>query len=247
MTLYRCQVRLKHQSGFPRDDVSNTFWMESAEGPNVFGKAEQAAEIVRDAYTVLHAPGTSALANFISPVIVATGHEVRVAPIDKATGVDERGEGQPPVHIEVFDFISRVSPTPGSPSEVAMCMSFRNNASSATPPAQRRGRVYIGPIEQASVQARAGSDIPEPIATLANAVRGAGIFLRDQTIDPSIDWVVYSRPFAGRALTERVNKPPLRAIAARAGQTWPVTQVWTDNAFDTQRRRGERATAKVIA
>lgn len=245
MTLYRCQAKLKHTSGLPRDDVSNTFFIQTAEAAGTYDLAEAAAEMVRDFYVAL-APGqTEALMNTIAPSIATNGHEVRVTPIVVATNVDERGPGQPPVWTEPFDFVGRAAQTEGTPSEVAVCLSFRNNLASATPPAQRRGRIYFGPIEQEHIVPRAASTIVEPSAQLLANLRSAGLGLINNS-NVLLNWVIYHRPREFRPETPRPGRPTLPELSALPGDTWTVLQVWTDNAFDTQRRRGERPTVKTI-
>ena len=60
--------------------------------------------------------------------------------------------------------------------------------------------------------------------------------------------VVYSRPYAGRGTNEefRADGTPLPPLPARAGAVYKVNQFSVDNALDTQRRRGERATVRTI-
>lgn len=137
------------------------------------------------------------------------------------------------------------------PSEVSCCLSFRNNSGSVpgggnfgSPLAQRRGRIYFGPCSVDMSQPD-GSIVPRPHATLIDRLNAAAFGMIDPTPDDN-EWVIYSRPFAGRPFTERPNKKPLPALPARQGQAYFVEQSWVDNAWDTQRRRGEKATARTF-
>lgn len=242
MPLYRAQVVLKHQSGIPANHFANTLWFEEVGAVSAV-VAERIAERVRDTYIVAEPSTTSRIVDFYSDAVATLGHEVRMAPIDEVTGVDTRGPGQPPLHVEVFDILSRVEPATNMPSEVAVCVSFRNASEASVPVAQRRGRAYIGPFIS-SVSTNEGDGITRPSATLLNTIRGRFAALRSDVVET---WVVYSRPFAGRGVIVRPNKPDLPALPARPGAAYVIDQVWTDDAFDTQRRRGEPAAARTFA
>lgn len=243
MPLYRCQVELLHQTGIPRHNVTNTFWMETPPGAATAAQAEAVAEVVRDFYVV----GPNPVMDVISPVIATVGpHKVKVAPIVKSTGDDERGPGLPPLWTENFDFVGRAATTAGTPSEVALCLSYKNVSGGTVPPARKRGRIFVGPLEAVHVGVRAGLAVPVPTAALINLLIAAGQRLRDNTAPVIASWVVYSRPYAGRDEIVRPGRPTLPAIPARAGATFPVTQVSVDDAFDTQRRRGEAPVSRTI-
>lgn len=242
--LYRLQVILAHSNALPRDAVTNTFWFEDADPLGSPGLAEEYAEHVRDFYVTARAGQTAALSSYLASSVATNGHSIKVAPIDKETGEDVRGPGQPPLHIETFDLVGRPAPALGMPSEVALCLSFRNTDSGSVPPARKRGRVYYGPIE-ASATVDRGAGIVTPENGLITNLLQAGVNLRDLA-PAAADWVIYSRPFAGRDEIVRPGRPTLPAIPARDGATYVVSQVLVDNAFDTQRRRGERSSARSI-
>jgi hypothetical protein len=110
----------------------------------------------------------------------------------------------------------------GLPTEVAMCLSMKT----ALPTRRGRGRVFVGPLHSSSIVI----DPPNihPNGGLMNSLRYAGRDLR-ASANPSAGmpvWSVYSR---------------------LSNQMHAVTDVWVDNEFDTQRRRGHRATLRVTA
>lgn len=107
-----------------------------------------------------------------------------------------------------------------APRETAMCLSFKSFYQSGIPPARRRGRVYLGPFSNLIIglNARPG-DAP------LGAIRDAGAaLLYASSAANNWQWNIYSR----------VDHA-----------SWPVTAGWVDDEFDTQRRRGLRATKKV--
>jgi hypothetical protein len=248
MALLRAVAVLKHRSGLPRDNVANNFHFTTAD--ETAATAEVVAEKVRDFYTIMAAGANKAIMEHIGYQIQETGHEVRVYPIDVTTNTDTRGISQPPLHIEVFDFVGRSSTAATGdnlPSEVAVCLSYKNTASGNIPPAQRRGRVFFGPLGKGSFETadEAVTDIPRPPAQFRTNLLQAGIALSNNVAGGQ--WVIYHRPRKERPETPRPGRTTLPFLAALPGAVHAITDLWVDNAFDTQRRRGERATSRVTA
>lgn len=255
MTILRAQVVHKHRSGLPRDNVVNTFHFSTAAYTEA--SAETLAERVRDMYTTVVGANATALQSWFADSIALVGHEVRVYPIDEDTGLDERGPGQPPVWIETFDHIGRNLVAGMSlPAEVALCLSYKNSTPSGVPPAQRRGRVYFGPfVEKGDVLAEdATLHIGRPSALLQTELLECGKWLKNHANDATNVWGVFSRPFEGRPeITAQARKDaggPFRALPAlpaRGGAFYDITDLWVDDAWDTVRRRGERAASRQSA
>lgn len=114
------------------------------------------------------------------------------------------------------------------PAEVSVVGSFNADISGVLeevgvtrPRSRRRGRIYIGPLQD-NILFEAGSGICRPSNTFTLDLRTAMNSLRLQALS---EWGVWSR--ADAAINE-------------------VVRVWTDDAFDTQRRRGEAATGKTF-
>lgn len=104
------------------------------------------------------------------------------------------------------------------PHEVALCVSFQADPVSGVPQARRRGRIYLGPL------AEAASSNARPSTSVLNVVEAAAQRLLDESTLSVWKWQVYSR----------------------TGQTHAtVTGGWIDNAWDTQRRRGNDPTARL--
>lgn len=246
MPLARLQAILKHNSGLPRDNVTNTFWADTGANALTEAYAESLAEAVRDFYVVDPGAAEVPLMNLLSGSIGNLGHEVKVAPIVEATGVDARGLEFPPLWTEVFDLLGRVVDPNPEPSEVACCLSYKNLGSGVTPPARKRGRIYFGPVGRGATFVDGA--INRPSASLQASLLGAANDLQAAFAALGSTWVVYSRPYEGRDEVPRPGNPrgPLPPIAARVGTTFAVTDFWVDNGWDTMRKRGERATARVL-
>jgi hypothetical protein len=113
---------------------------------------------------------------------------------------------------------SRITGSGALPSEVALCMSFQGAVVGGTNRARRRGRIYFGPLDVASSN---GDGVPTD--ALRNTLVGAGARL---TVDSQLTNAVWS-----------VYSPTDDALVH-------VDNGWVDNAFDTQRRRGEAPTVR---
>jgi hypothetical protein len=106
---------------------------------------------------------------------------------------------------------------PPLPAEVAICLSY-NAGAPITP--RRRGRIFLGPLGTNVLAAGAGTDARVSTTVQTNIANAAANLAALGTLYP---WVIYS-PTSG-AFDE-------------------VTQGYVDNAFDIQRRRGFKTTAR---
>lgn len=248
MGLYRAMVIHAHQSGLPRDRFVNTFHVE-APGPATAAEAEAVAEEVRDFYIQDVGATAENVSDQFGDAVAYGGHEVRMYPIDVATGANLLGDGEPPLWTEEFDHLGRGAGVPrtGYPSEVACCLSFKNTTDGGVPSRRRRGRIYLGPLKL-SVGEEAAFQIPKILLGVRELFVDAAVELKTRLDAAGFTWVIYSRPYAGRDLGDelRSDGSPLPAIAARAGSTHEVNSFFVDDAFDIQRRRGEAAVLRTI-
>lgn len=109
------------------------------------------------------------------------------------------------------------------PEEVAGCLSFEAEQVSGEPQARRRGRVYLGPL-----------------ATSATAQIGSHMYLAalfTQDVEDGLDAAIaiWSAGDIGHGIYSRAD-----AVLR------PAVSYWQDNALDTQRRRGVRATTRTV-
>lgn len=126
----------------------------------------------------------------------------------------------PPSPPEYTGNITIGAPMTGSaaPPELAVCLSFKAPQILGGVPARRRGRIYVGPLGFLS-----GPTVP---TTQQQTIRDAGnALLSDVTLAGKFLWVVYS-PTANAA--------------------YPIDSGWVDNAYDVQRRRGVKASARIV-
>lgn len=247
--LLRAQVVLTHKDGFPRDNVSMNYWFAVDGDLDVL--AAEVADRCISVFNEVVSPRTQALGYNISQSISTTGNRVRVYEYDEGTGERLSFEGAPPVADVTWEITPGVGRNAADPypAEVACCASFRSLSGAVfgggvltAPMARRRGRVFVGPLAPTGA-----SDVTvrtsRPSPALIDLIGSAHWNLMGQNT-ATAKWVVYSRPFAGRPLTPREGRAPLPALPARAGTAYIVDEVSVDNAWDTQRRRGERATVR---
>lgn len=256
--LLRAQLVLTHRDGLPRDNVSMNYWFAVTDATEAI--ATTVAQRVRDLLKVAIAPRPNPLARFLGNAIGDVAHAVKVYEYDEATGERLTYADAPPLHTEPFVLtgITRYA-TDTMPSEVALCTTFKNLTGATfaggnfnTPQAQRRGRTYFGPMQALQFTDEATTHINRPDATIVDYLGAAHFGLLGHNSDDA-KWVIYSRPFAGRAAISAEARHaaggpnrPLPALPARPGTAYLVEQISVDNSWDTQRRRGERATTRTI-
>lgn len=246
MPLARVAAIMKHVSGAARDVFVNTFHFDMPVLNAV--TAEEVAERVRDFYVIGSGGIDPPLGDFYGDQVAEAGHEVKVWSIDIATDRTTPIPGSPPLWVETFDHLGRMGDgnKPGLPSEVALRLSYRNTDGGPVPPRQKRGGIMFGPPQAVYNVEGAGADQrPRPADLLRNGLLMAGQRLRAAN-DATAEWVVYSRPFEGRPETPRPGRTTLPELPPRPGAIYEIQQVSVDDAWDTVRRRGERAVVRTV-
>jgi len=111
------------------------------------------------------------------------------------------------------------------PDEVALCLSYSAAGASGIPIARRRGRIYIGPFADNAMRTGEGvSAESAPALDLMNCMIHAAAGLKSVAEGAGYTWSVYSPTNGGAA---------------------EIINVHVDNAWDIQRRRGNRPSARV--
>lgn len=195
-------------SGLPEDRIVNVFHFQAAEA---YSSASFAArDQVRDFYT--GANTTFSVGAYLSCYL---SRAAKIVTYDLA-------EPPPRVPTELAFTLPDATSLNGLPEEVAVCLSMRG----AIPPAagpRRRGRVYIGPLNQSAYDTAATIRPARPIASFITDLTVAATRLQAAGIG-GVLWCI------------RSERPVENFV--------PVSGGWVDNAFDTQRRRGPDATER---
>lgn len=214
------RAEMEAYSGLLEDRVMNDFAFKLDGGVVNSTTIAAAFDAVDDFYRVATSTG-NAVGKFISRFVNRSAtHSLKMYAISAGP------LGSPIANI---DWLGPVTPaeTTGLPTEVAGVLSFHADTtnvleeSGATrPAARRRGRIFVGPLIPGAMDMTAPPFMLSE-STFLQTLRAAAVTLMDRT---DVTWCVWSRADA-----------VLR----------PVVGGWTDNAPDTQRRRGADATARV--
>lgn len=235
MAVIRAQVVHEHTSGIPRDNAVNTFHFN---GPTDETTLTAIYTALTNFFYVEYAAGGGAFRavdSFLSTFYNA--HRV------KLYDVTDEPSGPPLLDLRTTLVRAR-NGNFNLPSEVAVCLSFEGTPEAGLVQERRRGRIYIGALNT-SANGGGTNALARPAAIMTETLRNAAVALAAE-VDDVAEWVVYSRPFAGRGATDkrRADGTYYPALAARPGTTVNVDRVWVDDAFDTQRRRGDKPTGR---
>lgn len=113
----------------------------------------------------------------------------------------------------------------GIPRQIAACLSFRAPFVAGGIRARRRGRIYVGPLISPAVQVTGGRTQLE--ASFATAIADAGETFAEACIADGVSWRIHS-PTSPSSDDKFVE----------------VSNVWVDDALDTQRRRRSGPTTR---
>jgi hypothetical protein len=132
-----------------------------------------------------------------------------------------------PVITQIFNHGKRSS---GLPAEVALCLSFRGSLTSGGTPSRRRGRIFLGPLSsEISTAIQPNVDYRPSETFLTATINAANTMAR------------------GASGTYRlaIYSPTTTAQGGSMDTAWTDADFfWMDDAFDTIRSRGSKATRR---
>lgn len=207
MPVLLAQVAFAHDSGQPRDAAVNTFHFDATASVQATYDALDLA--LQSFYEDPSPPQSFSISDELS--LALTGlYRIKIYDLADAIPRPTRA---------VYDHVTTVG-TDGLPEEVAICLSYQADTLAGQPQAQRRGRIFIGPLRTAVMD------------NLGN-------------INPNMQ-EVWGRA-AQRLVTDSAATAAPWVVRHRAtGSVATITNGWVDNEFDTQRRRGQRATDREL-
>lgn len=233
MTTYRALCRLHNVGGTPADDLVNTFHFKDVAGDPIVDTETSIGEIERR-LGVYFAAIDGFFGDSISSNVDVTFYDLADPKPRAPIGFDN-------ITLDLGGALDSL------PHEVCIVGSYRAEVGSGVDPSHRRGRTYVGPISSAFLVQSSGQ---HRIATancqaLADALEN--LLIDDQG---GIVGVVYSETWhLGRGPTAGgPTRPPKPAIPPHTlfESSFPVVRTSVDNAFDTQRRRGQKASLRVL-
>lgn len=210
MTIYHAQVSLNRATALPEDVVTNTFHFGSTEAHD----DDNGALIAGMLWTFYNAAvsGGDTVCSYFSNLLTGAGR-LRIT-------TEEDPTPRVPWYDEAFGI------TPGGddplPEEVAACVSFQAFPISGAIQARRRGRVFLGPLnERARGIANGRTRVSAGLRlTAAKSARRLAV-----SATPGLYWGVFSPTTGGIILVE---------------------EGWVDDAFDTVRSRGGASTSRQL-
>lgn len=222
-------VVFNHRSGMVEDQIVNNFAFTTAATPPSGSNLDEISDALFDFYNDISGAQSNSLATYLAPC-VDRSDPPQIRHFDLAGHLDGTAHGSP-IRVDAMASLDATGLSTGFPAEVAICMSFRSTygadaefTPTTRPRARDRGRIYLGPLISSVGNTDATTGRVKPAQSLIDDITIAGARLRDAA--GGMIWSVWSRK--GSSLKS-------------------VTTVWVDDAWDTQRRRGERATTKTFA
>lgn len=205
------QVAFQHDSGLPSDVTVNNFSINTLANTVLFS-APTIDGLIENFYTDLNE--NHSLDYYLSGVLAG--------PV--VTKYYDRSDAEPrvPKYIGGFD-LSGFHPgtTAALPSQVACVLSFQGTQVSGSPQGRRRGRFFLGPLNEAALEL--DGSVPRPAPNFVEDVLSAAATFAAGITSEAMKWEVWS---------------------AADNQGITLVQAWVDNRFDTQRRRLERTTER---
>lgn len=215
MTVYRFQSTIQDISNLARDRYVNTFHVE-----HLLGDASDAGLLAVS--TVIGTFFTS-VQGYLGNQCNGTGHKVSAYNLSLAPG------SRVPLGTQSFT-LAGDSADP-LPAEVAMVMTFEGIRQAGVAPQSTRGRMYFGPLNVNTLNAAGGDHQSRPKASFVTELLGAA-HLMVENIRAVTDMRM--------VIASTVQDHGILATGSRKG--YPVNHVSADDAWDTQRSRGDRAT-----
>jgi hypothetical protein len=220
-------VTLNKKSGLPADAVQNSFAWTTGSVPASPAEMDEIGNRIDNFY---NAAGTAAvsISHYLSSSIDHNNNAHTVDFYDLTGHLNGTPHGSP-IRSQPFTLAGLPDNTM-MPDEVAICLSYHSafgtdpeELGATRPKARDRGRLYIGPLALNTVVGDAVNQEPRVVPACAQTIRDAGVALNTSSVLAT--WCLWSRKDAALK---------------------PVTNVFVDNAFDIQRRRGNKATTRIL-
>jgi hypothetical protein len=217
VAIIRAQVVLPYLSGKPEDVAVNTWHFNASDASQA--SMDNARTQLVTFYTTVppNGPSNSQLSAVGAHLTNALNRTANAAKIK----MYDLAAGLPrPVTEYSFTLPTSSSPTGKEiPAEVALCLSFYGLRNLP----RQRGRLYFGPFHDANMEDDTSFQRSRPTLALREALWSAAKRMAGAV--QTVNWAVYSRT---------------------SGIAHVVTAGWVDDAWDTQRRRGQDASGRLL-
>lgn len=204
-------AHLPYLTGLPEDEAVNTFVFDDQTGTGP--TTDDISNLVIAFYNGGATPAGGIIGESVTRA--TNGCRVDLAEIEVLGPTPNVG---PVYYSDQFTLTAVSGTTSPLPLEVAIVTSFYNSTETSVSIRRRRGRIYLGPINLTCLDATGTYPLVSD-ATLTK-INTAAEALQVAAAAADVPWCVWSRA---------------------EGQLFPVDSGWTENDFDTQRRRGAKA------
>jgi len=225
----RVQVSIPMDTGLPQDAAVNTF---------TFCNYNSAADRLVDAGIIL-----SQLDGFYTALasLYSSRCDMNAITVKMTDLLDSKP--RVPYYTGIVTAGAGVTIGMDFPAEVALCVSFKGQPLSGHNARRERGRIYLGPL-QVDPAYDYNVVLPTTITTVMAAVNTHLAVGGSQII-----WSIYSLyEHCNVPVGTKYNHEVHEEDASRLlGALTDVYSYWIDNEFDTQRRRGLKATTRTTA
>lgn len=215
MTVLRAQVIIPRDNALPADACINTWHFQTTLTATPSEGSEAAFTQLETFYQIVD----TFLASYNGTTVTVKIYDLSDDP------------PRVPINEDTFT----IAPASGAalPAEVAAVLSFRGELASGTSPARRRGRIFLGPLDDAVIE----YDTPDErlTASIRGTVVGAAEAMVTTGLTADGFWVVFSPTLAG---------PPPWSSATLEDSSVRVLAGYMDNACDTVRSRGALPSAR---
>lgn len=223
--VYQAVVKFRRKSGITADEVENRFhFLVDDPGPD--SSFTDLTTAISTFYNNVQ-PAGDQVGNYFSPCLDTDTDraEVRYTP---RTGPNT-------TNVRYIDTFTLLDPDPAGftlPTEVAICLSWQGlltgvpgDSPGSHPRSSRRNRIYLGPLNHTVIDQDGTTLEPKVASGPQNVFTQAAMELLTNSSLVGGQQVIWSE---------------------KLGQHFAIDTLWVDNAFDSQRRRGQRATSRTF-
>lgn len=224
---FRTVVTLHKKSGIEADSVQNVWHFIAPAGNPSTPQFGDMMNILKDFYDLLSTDLGGSLSSGVNPIFIEFTKLTAERP---PPGI---GLG-PPIINGAVQWLNPPPTATGYPEEVCTCVTLdgttaldsEGGVTGPHPAARKRNRKYIGPLNAGTGSAGSPTYEVRPTVTW-----------RSKLAQAVLDILITKALTKGWSLT---------GFSPTLWQTFPPHNLWVDDAFDTQRRRGEAATTHTV-
>lgn len=228
MAILRVSVIVPNDSGLSEDQAINNFSFST--GDTASGTLDAIVAALDAFYNDPVAPSVNPVTDFLSDFLDGANGRIKIV---------NMSDPKPRFPIRDQAFPLTIPAGNGFPNEVSIRLSWEGAKVAGEDQARKRGGVFIGPVKS-SVGA-AGTGDYRVSAAVQTVLNNAAKRLSEASEAAALwTWVVHS---AG-ARDNSDDTIPYKERPLLPEAFTPVVKGWCDDSFDTQRRRGRKASAR---